>query len=75
MQLHITIQHYLKKATRDMDRSSTGVREDEKIERSTVGGTGIRESDMGCWSWGVLDLGTAVDELDVDVNDEPGMLT
>jgi len=57
---------------REMDRSSTGVREDEKMERSTVGVTGIREFDAGCWSCGVLlDLGTAVDELDVD---ELGML-
>jgi len=50
-----------------MDRSSTGVREDEKMERSTVGVTGIREFDVGCWNCGVLlDVGTNVDELDVD---------
>lgn len=58
---------YLKKATREMDRSSTGVREDEKMDRSTVGVTGIREFDVGCWNCGVLlDVGTNVDELDVD---------
>ena len=61
---------YLKKATREMDRSSIGVREEENMERSTAGVTGIRESDVGCCRWGVLDFGTAVDELDVD---EPGM--
>jgi hypothetical protein len=53
-----------------MDRSSPGVREDEKMERRTVGVTGIREFGVGWWSCGVLDFGTAVDELDVD---EPGM--
>jgi len=36
----------LKNAIREIDRSSTGVREDEKMERSTVGVT--REFDVSC---------------------------
>jgi len=37
------------------------------MDRSTVGVTGIREFDVGCWNCGVLlDVGTNVDELDVD---------
>lgn len=41
---------YLKKATREIERSSCGVREDAKMERRTAGVTGIRreESDGGC---------------------------
>lgn len=42
---------YLKKATREMERSSWGVREDANMERRTAGVTGIRfeESESGCW--------------------------
>lgn len=40
----------LKKATREMDRSSCGVRDEAKMERRTAGVTGMRreESDGGC---------------------------
>lgn len=41
---------YRKKAIREMERSSWGEREEEKIERRTAGVTGIRlfESEGGC---------------------------
>lgn len=47
----IALGEYLKKATREIERSSWGVREEANIERSTAGVTGIRlvESDGGCW--------------------------
>ena len=40
-QLQVTVQYHLKNATREMDRSSIDVREDEKMERKTVGVTGM----------------------------------
>lgn len=56
---------YLKNATREIDRSSLGVREDENMERSTAGVTGIRDSDVGCFnSGGAWDLGAAVEKFD-----------
>lgn len=41
---------YRKNATREIDRSSCGDREEAKIERKTAGVTGMRlaESDGGC---------------------------
>lgn len=49
--MSIALGEYLKKATREIERSSWGVREEANIERSTAGVTGIRlvESDGGCW--------------------------
>lgn len=64
---------YLKKAIREIDRSSWGVRDDENIERRTAGVTGMCELDVGCCSRVVSsDFGTIVD--DPDVVDE-GILT
>ena len=55
--MHImeTGQAYRKNATREIDRSSLGVREDEKMERRSAGVTGIRDLDVGCLSSGGLD--------------------
>ena len=43
-------ESYLKKAMREIERSSCGVRDDANMERRTVGVTGIRldELDGGC---------------------------
>lgn len=45
--LILVAKTYLKKATRDSDRSSRIVREEAKIERRTAGVTGMRLEDLG----------------------------
>ena len=42
---------YLKKATRERDRSSRIVREEANIERRTAGVTGMRLEDLGGGYW------------------------
>jgi hypothetical protein len=65
---------YLKKAIREIERSSCGVRDDAKMERKTAGVTGMRreESDGGCT--GVRGLAVAVVPVPLVVEEE-GMLT
>jgi len=61
----------LKKAIREIDRSSCGVRDDAKMERKTAGVTGIRreESDGGC-----IGVGLAVPAVVPLVVDDAGMV-
>jgi len=56
----------LKNATRDIDLSSWGVREDVKIERNTAGVTGNRLDGLGgggCSGWFDILGAIMVDEL------------
>lgn len=67
-------KRYLKKAIRDIDRSSCGVRDDAKMDRRTAGVTGIRldESDGDCWTVGTECSGLAVGVEDTDVEEDMG---
>jgi len=62
-----------KNATREMERSSCGVREEANIDRKTAGVTGMRLDESGPDDWRPLCAGRVVSFEDVVEETERGM--